>query len=99
MKGDANALFDLLVSLVRTAADPSAGQPKPVRVQLEQKGKELELTVRGGRSLANFTKVRNATEDIFSGTVKVESPGSGDAGDTTLTIALPLPPQREADRR
>jgi len=99
MKGDANALFDLLVSLVRTAADPSAGQPKPVRVHLEQKGKELELTVRGGRSLANFTKVRNATEDIFSGTVKVESPGSGDPGDTTLTIALPLPPQREADRR
>ncbi len=99
MKGDANALFDLLVSLVRTAADPSAGQPKPVRVQLEQKGKELELTVSGGRSLANFTKVRTATEDIFSGTVKVQSPASAEEGDTTLTIALPLPPQRDADRR
>ncbi len=99
MKGDANALFDLLVSLVRTAADPSAGQAKPVRVQLEQKGKELELTVSGGRSLANFTKVRTATEEIFSGTVKVQSPASAEAGDTTLTIALPLPPQRDADRR
>src|SRR5712691_9453384 len=52
MKGDANALFDLLVSLVRTAADPSGAQPKPVRVRLEQKGKELELTISGGRSLA-----------------------------------------------
>jgi len=99
MKGDANALFDLLVSLVRTAADPSAGPAQPVRVQLEQKGKELELTVSGGRSLANFTKVRTATEDIFSGTVKVQSPASTEAGDTTLTIALPLPPQRDADRR
>ncbi len=101
MKGDANALFDLLVSLVRTAADPSGGEPKPVRVQLEQKGKELELRISGGRSLANFTKVRNATEEIFSGTVKVESPASaaGEAGYTTLTIALPLPPQRDADRR
>ncbi len=103
MKGDANALFDLLVSLVRTAADPSGAQPKPVRVQLEQKGKELELTISGGRSLANFTKVRNATEEIFSGTVKVESP-AGAAGreggeGTTLTIALPLPAQRDADRR
>ena len=86
------------MSLVRTAADPSAGQPTPVRVQLEQNGKDLELTVSGGRSLANFTKVRTATEEIFSGTVKVQSP-SAEAGDTTLTIALPLPPQRDADRR
>jgi hypothetical protein len=96
MKGDANALFDLLVSLVRTAADPSGAQPKPVRVKLEQKGKELELTISGGRSLANVTKVRTATEEIFSGTVKLESPEGGEG--TTLTIALPLPPQRDADR-
>jgi hypothetical protein len=96
MKGDANALFDLLVSLVRTAADPSGAQRKPVRVQLEQKGKELELTISGGRSLANVTKVRTATEEIFSGTVKLESPEGGEG--TTLTIALPLPPQRDADR-
>src|SRR5258706_283864 len=99
MKGDANALFDLLVSLVRTAADPSAGQPKPVRVQLEQKGKEPELTVSGGRSRANVAKVRTAQEDIFSGTEKVHPPASAEEGDTTLTIALPLPPQRDADRR
>ena len=95
MKGDANALFDLLVSLVRTAADPSGGEPKPVRVHLEQKGKALELTISGGRSLANFTKMRNATEEIFSGTVKV---AAGGPEYTILTIALPLPPQRDADR-
>src|SRR3989441_6203618 len=39
VKGDSNALFDMLVSIVRNAAETSAGQPTPVRVQLEQKGK------------------------------------------------------------
>lgn len=97
LKGDSNALFDLLVSLVRTAAaDPSGGQTTAVRVRLDQKGKELELTIHGGPALSDFAKVRAVTEDVFSGTVKVESPSQG-AG-TMLTIALPLPPQREADR-
>jgi hypothetical protein len=98
LKGDSNALFDMLVSIVRTAADPSGGPPTPVRVQMEQKGKELELIVRGGRALADVTKVRSVTEELFSGTVTVES-AAGPSGSTSLTIALPLPPQREADRR
>ena len=93
LKGDSNALFDLLVSLVRTAADPSGGAATAVRVGLDQKGKDLELVIQGGAALADFEKVRSVTEDVFSGTVKVAQ-GSG----TTLTIALPLPPQREADR-
>ncbi|HUC39236.1 MAG TPA: hypothetical protein VMR92_00265 [Gemmatimonadales bacterium] len=97
LKGDSNALFDMLVSIVRTAADPSAGAPTAVRVQLEQKGKELELVVRGGPALADFTRVRAVTEEVFSGTVKVDSHQG--PGVTSLTIALPLPPQREADRR
>src|SRR3989449_1415092 len=96
VKGDSNALFDMLVSIVRNAAETSAGQPTPVRVQLEQKGKQLELVVRGGRALEDLAKVRSMAENAFNGTVKVDSP-SGDT--TTLTIALPLPPQREADRR
>jgi hypothetical protein len=96
VKGDSNALFDLLVGIVRNAAETNTGQPTPVRVQLQLKGKELELIVRGGRALADLTKVRNVAEHAFSGTVKLESP----SGDTTiLTIALPLPPQREGDRR
>ena len=96
VKGDSNALFDMLVGIVRNAAETNTGQPTPVRVQLEQKGKELQLVVRGGRALADLTKVRSVAESAFNGTVKVESP-SGDT--TTLTIALPLPPQREGDRR
>lgn len=96
VKGDSNALFDMLVGIVRNAAETNTGQPTPVRVQLEQKGKELELVVRGGRSLADLTKVRSVAENAFNGTVKVDST-SGDT--TTLTIALPLPPQREGDRR
>ena len=100
----------MLVSIVRTAADPSgaggaggtggaggAGGAASVRVQMEQKGKELELIVRGGRALADLTKVRSVTEAAFGGTVKVES-AAGPGGSTALTLALPLPPQREADR-
>jgi signal transduction histidine kinase len=96
VKGDSNALFDMLVGIVRNAAETNTGQPTPVRVQLEQKGKELQLVVRGGRALADLTKVRNVAENAFHGSVKIESPS---ADTTTLTIALPLPPQREGDRR
>ena len=96
VKGDSNALFDMLVGIVRNAAETHTGLPTAVRVQLEQKGKALELVVRGGRALGDLTKVRSVAETAFNGTVKVESPSSDT---TTLTIALPLPPQREADRR
>jgi len=96
VKGDSNALFDMLVGIVRHAAETNTGRPAPVRVQLEQKGKELELVVRGGRSLADLAKVRSVAENAFNGTVKVDA---ASADTTTLTIALPLPPQREGDRR
>src|SRR5436309_9510264 len=82
IKGDSNALFDMLVSVVRSATDMTTGQTTPVRVELEQKGQELALVVRGGRALSDLTKVRSVAESAFNGTVKVES---GDA--TTLTIA------------
>ena len=95
VRGDSNALFDLLVGIVRNAAETHTGQPTPVRVHLEQKGRELQLVVRGGRPLADLAKVRGVAENAFNGTVKVESP-PGDS--ETLTITLPLPPQREGDR-
>jgi signal transduction histidine kinase len=95
VKGDSNALFDMLVGIVRNAADTNTGQHGPVRVLLEQKGRELQLVVRGGRPIADLAKVRGVAEHAFNGTVNVES-GSGES--TTLTITLPLPPQREGDR-
>ena len=96
LRGDPNALFDLLVNLVRSAAEAGGEAPAPVTVQLAQKGKDLELTVRGRGSPANMEKVRGVAEGTFGGTVKVES---ALATGTTCIIALPLPPQREADRR
>jgi len=96
IKGDPNALFDLLVNLVRNAADAGGEMPAPVSVRLGHKGKDLELIVRGRGTAANLAKVRSVAETTFGGTVAVES---ALATGTTFTIALPLPPQREADVR
>jgi hypothetical protein len=85
----------MLVGIVRNAAETTSGQPGAVRVQLELKGRELQLVVQGGRPIADLAKVRGVAENGFNGTVNVESP-SGNT--TTLTITLPLPPQREGDR-
>jgi len=97
LKGDPNALFDLLVNLVRNAADPTAQTPTRVRVQLDQRGSDLELIVRGSGTAASIAKLRGVAEG-FSGTVKVDS-GEGHGAGTTFTIVLPVPPQREGDSR
>ena len=97
LKGDPNALFDLLVNLVRNAADPTAQTPTRVRVQLDQRGSDLELIVRGSGTAASIAKLRGVAEG-FSGTVKVDS-GEGHGAGTTFTIVLPVPPQREGDGR
>jgi signal transduction histidine kinase len=46
LKGDPNALYDLLVNLIRNAADASAARPAPIRVGLTQGGNAVRLTVR-----------------------------------------------------
>lgn len=46
LKGDPNGLFDLLVNLVRNAADASAQRRSAVEVRLAQNGRHVELTVR-----------------------------------------------------
>jgi len=46
LRGDPNALFDVLVNLVRNAADATAQAPAPVEVRLGQKGRDLEIVVR-----------------------------------------------------
>jgi hypothetical protein len=96
LRGDPNALFDLLVNLVRNAAEASGEAPAPVTVQLDQKGRDLELVVRGRGPAAHLGKTRSVAESIFGGTVTVESTL---ATGTRCTITLPLPPQREADMR
>src|SRR2546426_6107690 len=54
LKGDPNALYDMLVNLIRNAADASIGRQAPIRVGLEQTGGWPRLPARdeGGRSPA-----------------------------------------------
>lgn len=96
LRGDPNALFDLLVNLVRHAAEPGGEAPSPVSVHLGQKGKDLELTVHGRGSPVNLTKLRAVVESAFGGTIDVQAALATGA---KTTILLPLPEQREADRR
>jgi signal transduction histidine kinase len=46
LKGDPNALYDVLVNLIRNAADASAARPAPIRVAVAQQGNLLEIKVR-----------------------------------------------------
>jgi signal transduction histidine kinase len=46
LKGDPNALFDMVVNLVRNAADASVEAQTPVEVWLTQDAQQLELVVR-----------------------------------------------------
>ena len=96
LRGDPNALFDVLVNLVRSATESSGEAASPVTVRLEQKGRDLVVMVRGRGSGANLAKARSVTEETFGGTLTIESALAKGA---TFTIALPLPPQREADRK
>ena len=120
LKGDPNALYDMLVNLVRNAADASAGRPAPIRVGLEQAGGSLRLTVRdegagirgedlerifepgfttkefGEGSGMGLVVVQSVVRTMFGGSIQVDSrPGGG----TTVTVSLPVPPQRSADAR
>jgi len=45
LKGDPNALYDLLVNLIRNAADASAARQTPIRVGLSQVGNALRVAV------------------------------------------------------
>jgi signal transduction histidine kinase len=96
LRGDPNALFDVLVNLVRSAAETAGEAPSPVTVQLEQKGRELLLVIRGRGGGANLAKLRSVTEEAFGGKLTVES---ALATGSKFTLTLPLPPQREADRK
>jgi len=97
LNGDPNALFDVLMNLVRNAGDASASERTPVEVRVTQDARHLELIVRdrgkGAFDTTNerLTKVRSVVEGVFRGTVRTDStPGGG----STVTVLLPLIPQR-----
>lgn len=116
--GDASSLFEVLVNLVRNAADAYEGRTGSVEVRLERAADHLTLRVRDhgvgiapehlpmvfepGFTTKEFGKgsgmglalVRSVVQEVFSGSVQIDSAvGQG----TTITVALPLPPQRAVD--
>ena len=120
LKGDPNALYDMLVNLIRNAADASIGRQAPIRIGLEQAGGSLRLTVRdegagiraedlerifepgfttkefGEGSGMGLVVVQSVVRTMFGGSIAVDSrPGGG----TTVTVTLPVPPQRSVDAR
>ena len=120
LKGDPNALYDMLVNLIRNAADASAGRPAPVRVTLERASASVRLSVSdqgagippesldrifepgfttkefGEGSGMGLVVVQGVVRNMFGGSIEVaSSPGAG----TTITVTLPVPPQRSAKPR
>lgn len=118
LKGDPNALYDLLVNLIRNAADATAARPAPIRVALTQAGNAVRLTVRdegagiqpqdlerifepgfttkafGEGSGMGLVVVQSVVRNMFAGSIAVDSTlGTG----TTITVTLPIPPQRSID--
>jgi len=120
LKGDPNALYDMLVNLIRNAADASAGRPAPVHVTLERASASVRLSVSdqgagippesldrifepgfttkefGEGSGMGLVVVQGVVRNMFGGSIEVaSSPGAG----TTITVTLPVPPQRSAKPR
>ena len=95
VRGDPNALFDVLVNVVRSSAEGAGEKAAAITVQLAQQGNGLVLVVRGPGKGANLAKARTVAEQTLGGTLTVESTPGG----TTCAIVLPLPPQRNAERR
>ena len=75
LKGDPNALYDLLVNLIRNAADATAARPAPVRVGLSHAGNALRLTVRDEGTGIRPTDLDRIFEPGF--TTKEFGEGSG----------------------
>ena len=75
LKGDPNALYDLLVNLIRNAADASSERPAPVQVSLAQEGSALRLTVRDAGSGIRQEDLERVFEPGF--TTKQFGEGSG----------------------
>jgi len=75
LKGDPNALYDLLVNLIRNAADASSERPAPVQVSLAREGSALRLTVRDSGSGIRQEDLERIFEPGF--TTKQFGEGSG----------------------
>jgi signal transduction histidine kinase len=123
LRGDPNALYQVLTNLIRNAVSASQQSQQgnsPVLVTLGQVGEALRLAVQdhgvgiagehlerifepgfttkafGSGSGTGLTVVRQITQDMFGGAVKVDSAvGRG----STFEITLPIPVQRTPRER
>jgi len=75
LRGDPNALYDLLVNLIRNAADASIVRQAPIRVGLAQDVNTLHLTVRDEGSGIRAQDLERIFEPGF--TTKEFGEGSG----------------------
>ncbi|HXF95816.1 MAG TPA: HAMP domain-containing sensor histidine kinase [Gemmatimonadales bacterium] len=75
LKGDPNDLFDLLVNLLRNAADASEGRARPIEVRLDRDGETLRLAVRDGGTGIRAEHLERIFEPGF--TTKEFGKGSG----------------------
>ena len=75
LRGDPNALYDLLVNLIRNAADASSARPAPIRVGLAQEVNTLHLTVQDEGSGIGAQDLERIFEPGF--TTKEFGEGSG----------------------
>src|SRR5436309_2699381 len=70
LKGDPNALYDLLVNLIRNAADASAARPAPIRAALASAALRIRLTSRSYSALGSpfrytTSRVESNSRGIF----------------------------------
>lgn len=80
LNGDPNLLYELLINLVRNAAEASSDRRAPITVRLEQEGETLRLSVTDrGVGIPAYLVDR-----VFEPGFSTKSPGEGGAGLTVV---------------
>jgi len=107
LRGDPNALYQILTHLIRNAVAASRERQSPVVVGLGQAGETFRVMVQDRgvtlpagelvaerfepRSWTALTVARQLTEQMFGGRLEVDATRTGS---TTFAVVLPVPPQR-----
>ncbi|MGH7538519.1 MAG: sensor histidine kinase [Gemmatimonadales bacterium] len=80
LSGDPNLLYELLINLVRNAAEASSGRRAPITVRLDQEGETMRLSVTDrGVGIPAYLVDR-----VFEPGFTTKAPGEGGAGLTVV---------------